>query len=108
MCPMTFNLQSMVDHGLSEHKCHVFFSRPCPYLGQTLLKHVRVVKGHRCDGCGVTPINGVRFKCTTCNDFDLCQDCHRDSSVHSLDHKMTTESCISILYYNQEKRNWNR
>ena len=105
---MTFNLQSMVDHGSKGHKCHVFFSRPCPFLGRTLLRHVRVLKGHRCDGCGVTPINGVRFKCTKCSDYDLCETCKGDNSIHPLEHEMTAESCLSIFYYNQENCTWNR
>jgi len=30
-----------------------------------------------CDGCGVTPIRGDRFKCTVRDDYDLCPACER-------------------------------
>lgn len=35
-----------------------------------------------CDGCGVHPIVGVRFKCSECRDYDLCPACE-GSGVHS-------------------------
>ena len=31
--------------------------------------------GVKCDGCGAAPIEGVRFSCTVCHDFDLCAAC---------------------------------
>ena len=30
-----------------------------------------------CDGCEQSPLLGRRFKCKVCEDFDLCQKCHR-------------------------------
>jgi len=29
----------------------------------------------KCDGCGMFPIVGVRYKCTVCPDFDFCENC---------------------------------
>ena len=29
-----------------------------------------------CDGCGLTPIRGARWKCSVCADYDLCDVCH--------------------------------
>jgi len=28
-----------------------------------------------CDGCGVAPIQGVRYKCSVCKNFDYCATC---------------------------------
>jgi len=35
----------------------------------------------RCDGCGKFPIEGIRYKCTVCHDFDYCEVCE-DSTEH--------------------------
>ncbi len=35
----------------------------------------RVHKGVTCDGCGVFPIVGSRFKCAMCFNFDYCEKC---------------------------------
>lgn len=37
----------------------------------------------RCDGCGISPIQGVRFKCTVCPNFDFCQTCKTNFKSHS-------------------------
>lgn len=34
-----------------------------------------------CDGCGVHPIVGIRYKCSVCPDFDYCEKCEA-----SIDH----------------------
>lgn len=40
-------------------------------VAQDMTEHTNVA----CDGCGVSPIRGIRFKCSVCKDFDYCQLC---------------------------------
>lgn len=54
-----------------------------------------VHEGVVCDGCEMTPIVGIRFKCHECPDFDLCASCearpNREkfrSLGHSVDHML--------------------
>lgn len=28
-----------------------------------------------CDGCGVSPITAIRYKCLICHNFDFCENC---------------------------------
>lgn len=28
-----------------------------------------------CDGCGISPITGIRYKCCVCKNFDYCEIC---------------------------------
>ncbi len=35
-----------------------------------------------CDGCGVGPILTNRWKCSTCPDFDFCNDCYQKKTPH--------------------------
>ena len=34
-------------------------------------------KGVTCDGCGVYPIIGCRYKCAICPNFDYCENCEK-------------------------------
>ena len=31
--------------------------------------------GIGCDGCGATPLRGVRYRCAMCPNYDLCNSC---------------------------------
>jgi len=46
-----------------------------------------VHRGITCDGCQQSPITGIRFKCRTCPDYDLCEACEA-KNVHPADHPM--------------------
>jgi hypothetical protein len=41
----------------------------------------------KCDGCGVVPISGDRYKCTICPDFDLCSLCEK-KEIHPASHPL--------------------
>ncbi|KAI8508669.1 E3 ubiquitin-protein ligase herc2, partial [Branchiostoma belcheri] len=38
--------------------------------------------GVTCDGCQMFPINGPRFQCKTCDDFDYCENCFKTKKHH--------------------------
>ena len=43
-----------------------------------------------CEECGMNPIIGVRYRCISCGDYDLCENCHlRDEYSHDPTHKLT-------------------
>jgi hypothetical protein len=48
-----------------------------------------------CDGCSITTIRGLRFKCDTCPNFNLCQTCAIDNSrnlSHNAEHPLVLVS----------------
>ena len=99
-------LQSLVGHQSSDHECQWLKSRPCPFLGQTLLRHTLMLKGVRCDGCGEEPIKDSRFKCASCENFDLCGRCQKED--RHPEHEMRVESSVTIFNYDPEKSEWRR
>lgn len=46
-----------------------------------------VHQGVTCDGCQMSPITGVRFKCRVCSNYDLCESCEA-KNVHPADHPL--------------------
>jgi len=54
-------------------------------LEQSMFSTSNVIHSRvRCDGCGVNPIVGNRYKCTICEDFDYCDACEE---INSENHK---------------------
>ncbi len=56
--------------------------------------------GVECDGCTMNPIVGVRFKCKTCANYDLCQKC-KNARIH----KHRSFDAISFPAENVQKKN---
>jgi len=55
-----------------------------------------------CDGCGKTPILGVRYKCSVCKDFDYCVNCeerlgHEHPFLKIKDPQSVPDVMITIL-----------
>ncbi|RDW82594.1 hypothetical protein BP6252_03706 [Coleophoma cylindrospora] len=44
-----------------------------------------VHRGCGCNSCGVVPIRGVRYRCSNCVDFDLCESCEAQG-LHTKTH----------------------
>jgi Ca2+-binding EF-hand superfamily protein len=38
-------------------------------------RNAYVHRGCACNGCGVVPIRGIRYRCANCSDYDLCEGC---------------------------------
>lgn len=59
--------------------------------------------GITCDSCQVSPIQGVRYKCCVCNNYDLCSDCEslgkHDSSHPLLKILRPVDRCANSPYY---------
>ena len=36
--------------------------------------------GIKCSSCGQEPIIGCRYKCSICNDYNLCEKCEEENS----------------------------
>jgi len=45
-------------------------------------------RGVSCDGCGKSEFSGIRYKCSVCPDYDLCEICEA-KKVHGTNHPMT-------------------
>lgn len=53
------------------------------YLGKkTVTQNAQIHDRVGCDGCQTTPINGIRYKCSVCPNFDFCEKCEAEQ-VHA-------------------------
>jgi hypothetical protein len=46
---------------------------------------------HRCNGCATKPIVGIRFKCDTCPNYNLCLTCVEQQRItlqHEINHPL--------------------
>lgn len=53
--------------------------------GEQARREGSVHRGVECNSCGVHPIQGIRYHCANCFDFDLCESCEA-SSAHTRNH----------------------
>ena len=76
-----FNLDSLDKKELeNRYKIESFF--PSIREMEDDLKNKIVHKNIECDGCGMHPLIGIRYKCKTCPDFDYCENCY-ENKPHS-------------------------
>ena len=57
--------------------------------------------GVTCDGCGLGPITGSRFKCKQCNNFDFCERCFSIKRTHKHTFNRFAEPNSTGLFLNQ-------
>ncbi|KAI1818254.1 hypothetical protein GGS20DRAFT_529189 [Poronia punctata] len=48
-------------------------------------RNAYVHRGCLCNGCGMLPIRGIRYRCANCADFDLCEACE-SQGMHNKTH----------------------
>lgn len=46
-------------------------------ITNTKKQNNQVHPGAICDNCKIGPIRGIRYKCSTCHNYDLCQNCEK-------------------------------
>jgi len=78
-------------HGCRRHHGAGAFGGHCPFLARQQQQQqpakARTHVGVSCDSCGVSPIVGLRYKCTVCANYDLCEACEaKKAEVHNVDH----------------------
>ena len=54
-----------------------------------------VHQGIACDGCKMNPIKGLKYKCSDCHDYHLCEGCYNKGSYS--EHEMVKNVEMSKL-----------
>ena len=60
---------------------------------------------YECDGCGMNPIMGKRYRCQTCENFDYCQNCyssknHEHKLLYASAKKNDEKKIIQTIHHN--------
>merc|ERR550532_1550381 len=76
MCPNFTPFQINSDVNISDGGCTDL--PPDVTMRTAVPVHLNV----QCDGCNMFPLIGTRFKCTECDDYDLCTDCEGKHNPH--------------------------
>lgn len=54
-----------------------------------------------CDGCGMNPIVGKRYKCNSCRNFDYCEKCYeKNKSIHKHSFNAIEKPILSRVKFN--------
>ena len=64
--------------------------------------------GVTCDGCGLGPITGSRFKCKTCNNFDFCERCFYSRRTHKHSFNRIAEPSSAAVFAGRPGRRGRR
>jgi hypothetical protein len=57
----------------------------------TKLRPAVVHEGVTCDNCHTSNIQGVRYQCKDCENYDMCESCYpRRHTIHDMDHHFST------------------
>ena len=72
-------LKNLINNELEKQSQDVFKkllqSEDLPPVEQTAEQAEVIHTNVACAGCGVAPINGLRYKCSVCKNFDYCAGC---------------------------------
>jgi hypothetical protein len=49
-----------------------------------------------CDGCGVVPIVGYRWRCRSCRNHDLCDNCYEEFKKGKLPQSLDQQRCNPV------------
>ena len=69
----------------SEHKKQTVLGLIYHIAEEQARKEGYVHRGVTCNGCSTLPIRGIRYRCTNCADFDLCELCEAQQ-IHDRTH----------------------
>ncbi len=68
-------------------------------------KRSEIHNGVRCDGCGMNPLIGKRYKCKGCHNFDYCQECYEKNKVkHGHEFQLIEKKFFEKLFFPKERR----
>ena len=59
-----------------------------------------------CDGCGMNPIQGIRYKCSVCNNFDYCEKCEETIPHDHAFIKLAHPKSIKMLKCKNNPLSW--
>jgi hypothetical protein len=80
--------------GFSYNCIRIQIKKPCPN-GDILVQNDTVHSAVWCDVCGAKDITGTRWACLNCDNYDICDRCHRDKKVNSK-HKHNLDTCMVV------------